>query len=49
MRRRFASRCCADAHALKFDFSVFDVPRLNEMYEQCMPYYEKLYAARVQP
>lgn len=32
-----------------FDFTVFDVPRLKEMYEQCMPYYEKLHAVRIKP
>jgi hypothetical protein len=32
-----------------FDFTVFDVPRLKEMYEQCMPYYEKMHAVRIKP
>lgn len=32
-----------------FDFTVNDVPRLKEMYEQCMPYYQKLFDARVKP
>lgn len=32
-----------------FEFTVFDVPRLKEMYEQCMPYYEKLHAVRIKP
>ena len=32
-----------------FDFTVNDVPRLKEMYEQCMPYYEALYEARIRP
>jgi len=26
-----------------FDFTVHDVPRLAEMYEKCMPYYQALY------
>jgi len=33
----------------EFDFTVDDVPRLKEMYEQCMPYYEALYAERLKP
>lgn len=32
-----------------FDFTVHDVPRLAEMYEQCMPYYQALYEKRVRP
>lgn len=32
-----------------FDFSVHDVPRLEEMYEQCLPYYHTLYEHRIQP
>jgi hypothetical protein len=32
-----------------FDFSVHDVPRLEEMYEQCLPYYQALYEHRIQP
>jgi hypothetical protein len=32
-----------------FDFTVDDVPRLKEMYEQCMPYYEVMYEARIRP
>ena len=32
-----------------FDFTVHDVPRLQEMYEQCMPYYEALYKERICP
>ena len=32
-----------------FDFTVFDVPRLKEMYEQCMPYYAKMHAVRIKP
>lgn len=32
-----------------FDFTVNDVPRLREMYEQCLPYYQELYQHRIQP
>lgn len=32
-----------------FDFTVHDVPRLQEMYEQCQPYYQKLFDARIKP
>ena len=31
-----------------FDFTVNDVPRLREMYEQCLPYYQELYQHRIQ-
>lgn len=30
-----------------FDFTVHDVPRLAEMYERCMPYYQKMYDHRI--
>ncbi len=30
-------------------YTVDDVPGLKEMYEQCMPYYEKMYAERLRP
>jgi hypothetical protein len=32
-----------------FDFTVNDVPRLKEMYEQVLPYYKKLYEYRIRP
>jgi hypothetical protein len=32
-----------------FDFTVHDVPRLKEMYDQCMPYYQALYEKRITP
>jgi hypothetical protein len=32
-----------------FDFTVNDVPRLAEMYEKCMPYYQKMYDHRIRP
>jgi len=32
-----------------FDFTVQDVPRLAEMYEKCLPYYQALYEKRVRP
>lgn len=32
-----------------FDFTVNDVPRLREVYEQCLPYYQELYQHRIQP
>lgn len=32
-----------------FDFTVHDVPRLEEMYEKCKPIYDKMYAYRVKP
>jgi hypothetical protein len=32
-----------------FDLTVFDVPHLERMYEQCMPYYEELRAVRIKP
>jgi hypothetical protein len=32
-----------------FDFTVHDVPRLKEMYEKCLPYYQELYKHRIQP
>lgn len=33
----------------QFDYTVDDVPELKEMYEQCMPYYEKMYEVRLKP
>ena len=30
-----------------FDFTVCDVPRLSEMYDQCWPFYEALYKHRI--
>jgi hypothetical protein len=33
----------------EWEFTVDDVPRLKEMYEQCMPYYEKMYEVRLRP
>jgi hypothetical protein len=33
--------------AEQFEISVHDVPRLEEMYQQCMPYYEKLAQVRI--
>jgi hypothetical protein len=32
-----------------FDFTVHDVPRLKEMYAQCLPYYQALYQVRIKP
>jgi hypothetical protein len=32
-----------------FDITVNDVPRLKEMYEVSMPYYEAMYDARIRP
>jgi hypothetical protein len=32
-----------------FDYSVDDIPRLKEMYEECRPYYEAMYEARIRP
>ena len=32
-----------------FDFTVQDVPRLAEMYEKCLPYYQALYEKRIRP
>lgn len=32
-----------------FDFTVNDVPRLKEMYELCMPYYQAMYEVRIRP
>ena len=32
-----------------FGYTVEDVPELKEMYEQCMPLYEKMYAERLKP
>jgi len=32
-----------------FDFTVHDVPRLTEMYEKCLPYYQLLYDKRIRP
>jgi hypothetical protein len=32
-----------------FDFTVQDVPRLAEMYEQCLPFYQTLYDQRIRP
>jgi hypothetical protein len=31
-----------------FDFTVHDVPRLQEMYEMCLPYYQALHKNRIQ-
>ena len=33
----------------EWPFTVDDVPRLKEMYDQCMPYYEAMYAERLRP
>ena len=33
----------------EFGFTVDDVPRLKEMYDVCMPYYEKMYQERIRP
>ena len=33
----------------EWTFTVDDVPRLKEMYEQCMPYYEQMYEVRLRP
>jgi len=30
-----------------FDFTVHEIPRLSEMYELCMPYYEALHKYRI--
>ena len=30
-------------------YTVNDVPRLKEMYEKCMPYYEAMYEVRIRP
>jgi len=32
-----------------FGFTVNDVPRLKEMYEKCMPYYQAMYDERIRP
>jgi hypothetical protein len=32
-----------------FGFTVDDVPRLKEMYEQCMPFYKALHEDRIRP
>ena len=32
-----------------FDFAINDVPRLKEMYETVLPYYQKLYKHRILP
>lgn len=32
-----------------FDFTVHDVPRLEEMYQQSLPYYQALYKHRIRP
>jgi hypothetical protein len=32
-----------------FEYTVHDVPRLKEMYEQCMPFYEAMYDVRIRP
>jgi hypothetical protein len=32
-----------------FDFTVHDVPRLEEMYQQSLPYYQEMYAYRIKP
>ena len=36
-------------HMEDFGYTVDDVPELKEMYEQCMPLYEKMYEVRLRP
>jgi hypothetical protein len=33
----------------EWPYTVHDVPRLEEMYQKCMPYYEKMYEVRLRP